>query len=823
MLSSYLKIAWRFIKRNKVNSFINIAGLAIGLASAILIFLYVQDELSYDKFFKHADKIYQVNIEGRMGGSDFITGNTPPPVGSALKNAFPEVETFTRIHRPGDIIVRNENNKQRELYFTETRVCGVDSNFLEVFDYPLLEGNASTCLLEPNSLVITEEIAAKYFGNENAIGKVLLLENDKKPFKVTGVLKNLPSQSSFTFDMLRPMASYPAVKRFSWSWVWLQVNTYIKLKDNFENSLSNITALEAKFPAMVEQQAASAFQRIGQPLDELKKKGGRWELKLSPFTSLHLKSGQAGNRMTTLSDIKYVRIFSLVALFIIVLACVNFMNLSTAQSAMRSKEVGIRKVLGSMREQLIRQFFGEALLYVFISGLVGVLLVIAFIHPFNQLSGKELTLDLLISGKFIFYFLALLALTALVAGSYPAFYLTSFKPVSVLKGRLVKTSIGNLFIRNGMVVFQFTISTALIICTIIVYQQLQFTRNADLGLNKENTLIISSSNRLGIKEQTFKEELTSFPEIEKASIATRLPGRFLFGDSYVPDAGGAQDVTKDISLISFISDEEYVPTLQMRIVKGRNFSKDFNDSTSVILNETAVREIGWKDPIGQYLEYTGNNNQRFKVIGVVKDFNYQSLHNPILPFALFHHSSKTYDIGLSYIIARVKDENIRSTVAKIQAKWKKFAPDAPFDYSFLDEDLNAMYKSDVRMGSVFSVFTLLSIFVGCLGLFGLAMYTAERRVKEIGVRKVLGASVQGIVALLSRDFVKLVLVAALIAFPVAWWSMSKWLEAFVYRIEIEWWVFLVAAAGAIVIALLTISFQSIKAAMRNPVRSLRTE
>jgi putative ABC transport system permease protein len=823
MLTSYLKIAWRFIKRNRVNSFINIAGLAIGLASAIFIFLYVQDERGYDQFFKNADKIYQVNIDGRMGGVDFVTGNTPPPVGLALKNAFPEVETFVRIHRPGDVVVRNENSKQSGVYFTESQVCGVDSNFLEVFNYEMLEGNPATCLLQPTSVVITEEMSKKYFGNDNAIGKVLLLENDKKPFKVTGVLKNLPSQSSFTFDMLRPMASYPGVKRFSWSWVWLQVNTYVKLKDNFDNSPTNIKTLETKFPAMVEQQAASAFERIGQPLDELKKNGGRWELKLAPFTSLHLRSGQVGNRMTTLSDIKYVRIFSLVALFIIVLACVNFMNLSTAQSARRSKEVGIRKVLGSVKYQLVRQFFGEAVLYVLLAGLVALMLVIAFIYPFNDLSGKRLTLESLLSAKFILYFIGLLVITTLLAGSYPAFYLTSFKPVSVLKGKLAGTSIGNLFIRNGMVVFQFTISTALIICTIIVFQQLQFTRSADLGLNKENTIVISNSNRLGAKEETFREEITKFPEIEKASIATSLPGKFLFGDSYVPEAGGPDPVIKDITLVSFVVDDEYVPTLQLRMLKGRNFSKDFNDSSSVILNETAARDIGWKDPMGQHILYTGNGNQRFKVIGIVKDFNVQSLHNPIMPFALFHRSSKTYDIGLTYTVARVKPGNLRTTVDKLQAKWKSFVSDAPFDYSFLDEELNAMYKSDVRMGSVFSVFTILSIFVACLGLFGLAMYTAERRIKEIGVRKVLGASVHGLVGLLSRDFIKLVLIAAVIAFPIAWWSMNKWLEAFVYRINIEWWVFLVAAAGAILIALATISYQSVRAAMMNPVKNLRTE
>ncbi|MFT3911713.1 MAG: ABC transporter permease [Ferruginibacter sp.] len=823
MFKNYLKITWRNITRNKVNSFINISGLAIGIASVLFILFYVQDELKYDRFIKQADKIYQVNVEGNMGGQEFLSGTTPPPAGLALQNNFPEIESCTRMFPAGSIVVRYEENKLAENYFTERNVFGVDSNFLQLFDYKLLEGNAASCLLKPDAVVITEDMSKKYFGNTNAIGKTLLFGDEKKPFFVTAVLKKIPSQSSLQFDMLRPMASFPAVKRFSWSWVWLQVATYVKLRDNIPNDVLAMQKLESKFPAMVKVQAATAFRRIGQPLEEFEKKGGKYKLHLQPLTSIHLHSAGIGSNLTTLSDIKYVYIFSLIAFFIIILACVNFMNLSTAQSAKRAKEVGIRKVLGSLKTQLVKQFFTEAFVYSFIASVIALVLVFILIKPFNQVSGKELSFGLLFSGYNLFYFFGLMIITGLLAGSYPSFYLTSFKPALVLKGKLSSTRLGNVFLRNGLVVFQFTISTALIVCTIITYQQLQFTRNKNMGLNKDNVIVIANSNRLGTSEEIFRRELTGIKGIKMASIATSIPTKNLFTDSYVPVESNNEHVVQDIQLSSFIVDYDFIPTLQLNVLQGRNFSKDFADSATVILNEEAVKQIGWKAPIDQWLEYPGGNGVKFKVIGVVKDFNVQSLHTPITPFALFHASSKTYDLGYTYTIARVETAQTKAALDKIESKWRSFAAATPFDYSFLDEEFNALYQSDQRMGSVFSLFTILSIFVACLGLFGLATYTAERRTKEIGIRKVLGASVQGVVSLLSKDFLKLVFIAAIIAFPVSWWAMNKWLQDFAYRININWIVFVVSGIAVLLIALLTVSFQAIKAAVANPVKSLRTE
>jgi len=825
MIKTYLKIAWRNIVRNKVNSFINIAGLGIGIACVVLILFYVQDELKYDTFFQNSDRIYQVNLNGNQDGNEFTTGNTPPTIGPALVNEFPEIESYVRIHSPGDAVVRSGEGDRAENYFTEKRILGVDSNFLQLFTYTLLEGNPLTCLEKPNSVVLTEQTAKKYFGNANATGKTLLFDNAKTPFTVTGVLENPPAHSTWRFDILASISSYQAVKRFSWSWVWLQVNTYVKLRDNFSGGEAEVAKLEAKFPAMVKQQAASAFRRIGQPLEEFYKKGGKWDFKLQPLTSVHLHSAGIGSRITTLSDIKYVYIFSVIALFIIILACVNFMNLSTAQSAKRAKEVGIRKVLGSAKGLLIRQFLAEALLYSFISTVIALVLVALALPSFNAIAEKSLSFGLIFANYNWLFVLGLSVVTGLLAGSYPAFYLTSFNPVTVLKGmKLFASDLSSLFIRNGLVVFQFTVSTALIICTLIVFKQLQFTQSKDLGLNKENVIVISNSQRLGKSEESFKEELTRLPEVISTSIASGIPTRTNFADAYVPEPTEADEhVAKDIILPSFVVDYDFIPALKIQLVKGRSFSKDFSDSTSVVLNETAAKQIGWKDPIGKVLEYPGGNGQRFKVIGVAKDFFVESLHNPVGAFALFHSSSHTYDLGYSYTLARVKPGDMSARIRTLESKWKNFAPGAPFDYGFLDAEFEAMYRSEQRMGTIFGIFTVLSIFVGCLGLFGLAAYTAERRTKEIGIRKVLGASVNGLVRLLSKDFIRLVLLSAVIAFPIAWWTMNKWLEDFAYRITIEWWFFAAAALLALLIAFVTVSAQAIKAAVANPVKSLRTE
>jgi putative ABC transport system permease protein len=826
MIRNYFIIAWRNMIRNKVNTLINVTGLAIGIASVILILFYVQDELKFDHFFKKADHIFRVNFNGTENGVDFLTSNTPPLIGPSLTDEFPEIETYVRMYRPsGDMMVQYQQGNKIQSSFTERSLYAVDSNFLEVFSYKMKEGDPATCLQKLNSLVITERIAKKYFGNDNAMGKILLFNTEKVPFVVTGVLQDIPPQASIQFEMLAPISTYPVVKFRSWNWFWLQVDTYVKLKDQVPVDQESIRRLEAKFPEMTKRKAAPVFEKYyGTSFDEFIRKGNKLNYQLQPLTSVHLYSTGIGSRLTTIGSIKYVYIFSVIALFIIILACVNFMNLSIAQAARRGKEVGIRKVLGSLKKQLIKQFLSEALLFSLIATFVALIIVILLLKPFNEIAGKSLDIGLLFSGYTWAYVLCLCLLTGILAGSYPAFYLTSFRPVFVLKGmNIFKSGLGNLLIRNGLVIFQFTVSTALIICTVVVYKQLQFTQETNLGLNKENVVIIANSNRLQNREESFRQELTQLPEIIDASISSSVPARGSFGDSYVPEQTGINEsIIKEIALSSFQVDNNFVPTFQIKIIQGRNFSKDFFDSASVILNETAVKQIGWKNPVGKYLDYPGND-QRFKVIGVARDFNIESLHTPITPFALFHVSSKTYSVGNSNLSARIKPGNIIGQINKIEKKWKGFAPNAPFDFSFMDSEFEKLYRSEKRMGTVFGIFTFLSIFVACLGLFGLAAYTAEKRQKEIGIRKVLGASVAGITRLLSKDFLNLVVVAIIIASPLAWFFMHKWLQDFAYRINIGWWIFVLAGVAALMIALITVSYQAIKAAIANPVKSLRTE
>ncbi|HEY4326746.1 MAG TPA: ABC transporter permease [Mucilaginibacter sp.] len=825
MLKNYITIAWRNLVRNKVSSIINISGLAIGLACVLLIGMYVKDELSYDRFFKDSNRIFRVNIDGKMGNSEFVVGHTPPPAGAALVSNFPEIESYTRLYLPGDEIIHYVNNGQKSS-ITEKSLLAVDSNFLKVFNYPLVIGDAATCLNGINSIVITQKAAKKYFGNTDPIGKDLIFDEYSKPFTVTAVLKDIPKQSTLQFDILQNTASVPPVKHFNWSWVWLQMATYVKLKPSVAADPASIAKLESKFPKMMALQAASAFKRIGQPWDEFKRKGGHWDLHLQPLTDLHLYSSDVSTRFFAQSDIKYVYIFSAIALFIMLLACVNFMNLSTAQSAKRAKEIGIRKVLGSLRQQLIRQFMVEALIYSLLAAIIAVFIVLLVLPAFNQLSDKTLSAVVFLDLKAWLALLSLVVITGLMAGLYPAFFLTSFKPVSILKGAsLFKGSGSGFFTRNALVVFQFTVSTVLIICTIIVYKQLIYNQTKDLGFNKENVLILSNADRLGTREESLRQELLKLPQVANASISTSLPAKNSFMDTYIPETSPAivNGGENNIALSSFIVDDAFIPTLKLKMVNGRGFSKGFTDSASVILNETAVKQIGWNDPIGKTITYPGGNNVKFTVIGVIKDFNIESFHSNFSPFALFYTTSKTYRIGTSYLTIRIKPGDYGMAINNIQNAWKQFAPDTPFDYSFMDAEFDMLYRSDQTMGKVFSVFTALSIIVACLGLLGLAIYTAERRMKEIGIRKVLGASVQNVVTMLSADFVKLIIIASVIAFPIAWYAMNKWLQSFAFKTEMSWWVFAAATGVTLIIALTTISFRSIKAALNNPVDSLRSE
>ncbi len=826
MFRNYLKLTWRNLNRNKVSSAINIGGLTIGLACVILIGLYVKDELGYDRFFPDAARIYRVNTHEKIGGNEFTAGHTPPPTAKALADQFPEIESYTRIFLPGDQLVRYSINKENHS-ITDKHLLAVDSNFLSFFGYPVLQGDRNTCLNGPNSIVLTQQAAQRYFGNESPLGKNLELDGYSTPFVVTALLKDIPTQSSLQFEALLPVQAMPAVKRFSWSWVWLQMGSYVKLKPGLADAPAVIRRIEAGVPAMIKVQAASAFSRIGQPIDEFLRKGNQYDVKLQPLTAVHLHSANIGSRFLVQGDIKYVYIFSAIALFIVLLACVNFMNLATAQSARRAREVGIRKVLGSERNQLMLQFLGEAFFYTLIAALIAVALASLALPAFNNLSGKSLNLSAFFDLSGIVGILILVLLTAALAGSYPAIYLTSFSPATVMKGRPGgKDAAGGFFTRNTLVVFQFTVSMVLINCTVIVYKQMRFEQSKDLGFDKGNLVVLSGAEKLGSREESFRQELLRLPEIAGATISTGLPAMSsFFQDTYVPQEAAKTTTGGDRreDLISFIVDDDFVPTMKMDLAAGRNFSKSYSDSPSVILNNAAATLMGWKDPIGKHIIYPGGDNTRFTVIGVVKDFHFESLRNPIGPFALFYTTSKTYSLKQSYLAVRIKPGDPAKAIAAIRGIWKGFTPDNPFEYSFLDAEYDSLYKADATIGKVFGAFTTFSLVVACLGLLGLALYTAERRTKEIGIRKVLGASVPHVVAMLSTEFLKLVGLAALIAIPIAWYAMYTWLQDFAYQTTLDWWIFGLTAAMTTFVALATVSFQSVKAGLANPINSLRTE
>ncbi len=825
MLLNYLKIALRHFRRQKFFSLINVTGLAVGLAACWLIALYVQHERSFDDYLPNADRICAVAFDLKMGDQEAVTTNTPPPVGPRLAEDFPEVEMAARTFNLGSVIVQREAMQGKELItFNEyNNVLAADTAFLELFGFPMVEGNAFSALDVPGSVVLTESMARKYFGEQAALDRSLKL-NDY-PYKVTGIVRDLPSNSTVQFGFLATMSNFPVVERFSWSWVWLQVDTWVRLKQPAtEQSVAN---LEKKFPAMVRRYAPAAYARLGQDLTKNLDNGDRLDVKLLPLEKLHLGYTDLSSRLSTLGDGRQVGMFALIGGLILLLACVNFMNLSTARSMKRSREVGVRKALGSQRGALVAQFLVESLLLSAVALLLAALLASVVLPFYNNLTGLILAPNDLFSFKIIGFVLLLPLVTGLLGGLYPAFYLSKFKAVEMFKPVSGRGRGGLLSVRSGLVVFQFAVSIVLMLGSFVVFRQLEFAQKQTPGLNREHLLVIENTRHFtsSSAREAFRQQLANLPEAVDATHSTFLPSLGNFGDFYEPEQGDeAHSVVPSLSLGSFLTDADFVPTLGVEILAGRNFRPNSaSDSASVILNETAVKAIGWQNPVGQWLRYPGNANQRFQVIGVMRDFNDASVRTTIEPMALFHEASKTYQTNALYIALRLRPGTEKQAVAKATALWEKAVPNVPFDYDFLDATFARLYRTEAQTGSVLSILTGLALFIGCLGLFALAAYTAESRTKEIGVRKVLGASVASIVSLLSKDFLKMVIVAIVIATPLAWYVANSWLQDFAYKIDLAWWYFAAAGGVAILIALLTVSFQSVKAAVANPVESLRSE
>lgn len=807
MFRNYFKTALRNIFRHKGYSVINMTGLAIGLACSLLILIYIQDELSYDAYNEKADRIYRVAGAIMFGGRDFKLATVPAPMAKTLVNDYPEVENAVRFRDAGSRVVSyGENNfKERALIFS-------DPEFFELFAIPLLAGDPEIALKKPYTIILSKKTAQKYFGQENPVGKVLKLDNEDD-YMVTGIFDNIPHNSHFHFDLIASMASLDESR----SPIWLNnnFNTYILL-----NKHAHPNSLEAKFPELIKKyMAPQVEQALGKSLDELVKSGSaNVSFYLQPLRDIHLHSGLEGE-LEPNSDIKYVYIFSAIALFILILAAINFMNLSTARSAGRAKEVGIRKVMGSPRSSLIKQFLGESLLLSFISMFIAALLVILAIPYFNNLAGKVFEAADFFNGEMILLTVVITLLTGFLAGVYPAFFISAFKPINVLTGEL-KSGVKSGFLRRTLVVFQFAVSIILIIGTLVVMNQLHYIQNKDLGYDKEQVLILQDTHLLGSQAETFKNEMLKHPQVQYASISSFLPvpsSRSLI--SLFPEGKlGSKDST---SMQNWIVDYDYIKTLGMKIVKGRNFSRDFStDTSAVIINQKAAEQFGWNEPIdkkvGKIVSDKGDVKM-YTVIGVVENFHFDSLKNNIGPLAMFLGEST------KMISFRINAEDIPGTIDLLRDKWKTFLPHQSFEYYFLDEKFAETYRAEQRIGKIFGTFTVLAILISSLGLFGLAAFIAEQRTKEIGIRKVLGAAVSSIIGLLSREFVILVGIANIIAWPIAYFIMNKWLQDFAYKAPLSIWLFLAAGITAVIIALLTTTFQAIKAALSDPIKSLRYE
>jgi putative ABC transport system permease protein len=807
MLRNYLKTALRNLWKNKGFSAINIVGLAIGLATCLLILIYVMDELGYDRYNVNADRIYRLDGEIKFGGNHFILAVAPAPTGPAMLRDFPEVEKEVRFRGYGGITVKKGGQNIRE-----DAVIHADSTLFDVFTLPVLAGNPHTALMQPRTVVITEKIAKKYFNETQVVGKSLII-NDSIPYKVTAVIRDLPAQSHFHFDFYISLAESNEAKNDEW--LSNNFNTYVLLRKGTDPH-----KLEAKFHGMIVKYIEPMLQSaVKTSLDDFFKSGSYVGFSLTPLTFIHLHSNKTAE-LEANGNIQYVYIFSAIALFILLIACVNFMNLSTARSSNRAKEIGVRKVLGSLRVNLITQFMIESVLISFISMLLALGLAWLLLPIFNDLAAKQMSIGLFCRPWLAPAILALVLVVGTLAGSYPAFFLSAFQPIAVLKGS-VAAGFKRSWLRNSLVVFQFGISIFLIVGTAVIYRQLGYIRNRSLGFNREQVLIVQNTYALGDRIRAYKDDMLKLPGVEGATMTGFLPTSDYRNDNaffFTPEI----DPKKAISMQNWNVDENYLPVLGIKLAAGRNFSKEFQtDSSGVVINEAAVRLMGVGDPVGRKLynldDLKTKHVTEYHIVGVVKDFNFNSLRQVVTPMGLFLKEER------GKIALRIHTTNLKRVVAQVERAWQKMVPGQQFSYVFMDDEFNSIYKSEQRMGGISLSFSFLAIFIACLGLFGLAAYAAEQRTREIGIRKVLGATVGGIVQLLSKDFLKLVLVSAVITFPLAWWAMSHWLQDFAYRITIGWDVFALAAVLAVGIALVTVSFQAVRAALANPVKSLRSE
>lgn len=792
MIKSYLLVALRTLRRNKLHASINIIGLAIGMACCILITLFVQFELSYDRQNKNADRIYRmaINLEANNWAISAF------PIGSLLKDKFPEVESFTRI-KPSEIFVLNAANETKN----KERVFFADSSVFDVLDIQLEKGNPTTALAEINSMVITAKKAKAYFGDEDPIGKTLTLLNDKKEYRITGIFKPLPAASHVHMDMMVSSDNFAPMKPGSpQGWNYLTNHyTYLVL------------------PAGIDHVAFG--KKISEFMDkyqELTPEQPRNQILLQPITSIHLYSNR-GLEVEANGNVNTVYIMSAVAFFILIIACINFMNLTTAQSLKRAREVGIRKVVGSRKAQLVFQFLSESVVISFIALVLSSALLVLILPQFNMLSGKELVINPLENGLVILIFVAITFFVGVVAGTYPAFFLSGFKPTAVLKGNFVSNLKGQL-LRKGLVVFQFAIAFVIMVGTYIIYAQLDFMLNKNMGFDREQTVVLTMP-RDSVGDESVKNEMKRLAGVEAVTRFGEVPGKMVRTSGFWFE--GAKD-NKAENMYHFSGDVDLLQTLNMKMKTGEYFRPDTKQFyKEFVLNETAVKHLGWtnENAIGKLINFGERGTDPGKVIGVIEDFHFKHLHDKIDPLVMFlepHYEGQ-------FMAVKVKSNNIKEMMAQIEQTWKRILPQYEFEYQFLDETFDKLFDQEKRLGQLFGIFSGLAIFVSCLGLFGLASFTMEQNKKSVAVRKVMGATVSNIVVMMSKDFLRLVIIGLVIAAPVAYYFMSKWLNGFAYNVGFTWIVYLYAALAGLLVAFATVSYHSLKAATSNPVNALKDQ
>jgi putative ABC transport system permease protein len=807
---SFLKLFFRNALRNRTFTILNILGLATGMAVFILIMLWVKDELSYDRYNINADRIYRMNMFIRANGTEGTTPYCPAPLAAAMLRDYPEIEKSVRFRSYGNSIVKYNN-----VSFTEYNIIHADSTVFGVFTIPVIMGNPETALTAPNTVAISESMAKKYFGDENPLDKILKFDN-RKDYRVTAVYKDIPQASHFHFKFIASLYSFNEYREDMW--MNNNFHTYILLRKNADPE-----QLARKIPDLVKRYVAPQAEKIlGTSWDKLLEQNLLVNFSMQNVKDIHLGTSVSGG-FDAGGDMKYIYIFTLIAIFIILLACINFINLSTAKSAARYKDVGIRKVFGVQRSVLSVQFMLESMLTVLAAYIIAMVLTEISLPFFNNLTEKSLSIDYF-DPKFIIEMLGMILAVSLLAGSYPAIFLSSFRPISVLKGEMVTGKRKTAF-RSILVVSQFIISLILLSSVLVLGKQMKFIQNRNLGYNKEQLLIVGNTNLLGKNINSFKNELRSNPQILSITQSGFLPS---------PSGRNNGSVWRDglitnepIIITHFFVDTAYLQTFGMKIISGRGFSKDFStDSAAVVINQAAVKLLGWKDPVGRKIgtfvggEFNGKDAllDVYTIIGVVEDFNFRSLHEPVSALAMYLKPSD------QMITCRIRRRtNISELLSFIKSKWDENAPGEPFDHDFVVESLHRQYGGEVRLAKILGIFTGLAFFVSCLGLFGLVLFASEQRKKEIGLRKVNGSGIGQIIWLLGSDFAKLILISALVACPVTYFLMARWLENFAYRTSISWWIFALTVMISFVLAMITVGYQSFRAATANPVSTLRTE